>query len=295
MNFAAEILSYFERNHDFVELLLVPGSEVIQKDGKSFKRILNKRLTARDVKDTLISLRSNTQMKTILHEKEIFSFGMPHVGRIRVSYIMQRGSYVLTIIKVPYYIPEPKDVFSDPVEFINFAEKLGEETYGTYFVIGEHWLKNAIFNYSLLNIINKRFEKFIYILEHPMCYLIKHESSIIIQRDVDVDVKSFEEGIEDASILEPDLIFIGKNINESVIPFLNKIEFFRFNLLSFPIPSTSLLKKTLKDSLDSYIYKDFIHHIKGVIKVELQDDGKITYSMGKPLIEKDDIQDVIFQ
>ncbi len=295
MNFAAEILNYFEKNHELIELLLIPGSEIIQREGKQFRKLFNRKLTARDVKDTLISLRSNIHMKSLLQEKEIFSFGMPYVGRIRVSYIMQRGSYVLNIMKVPYYIPEPKELFRDPIGFIEFAEKLGKETQGIYFVIGEHWLKNAAFNYSLLNIINKRSEKFIYVLEHPMSYLIKHESSIIIQRDVDVDVRSFEEGIEDASILEPDLVFIGKNISESVLPFLNKIEFFRFNLLSFPIPSTSLLKKTLKDSLDPYVYKDFIQHIKGVIKVELEEDEKINYFVGKPLIDKEDIQDIIFQ
>jgi hypothetical protein len=65
-------------------------------------------------------------------------------------------------------------------------------------------------------------------------------------------------------------------------------------LLSFPIPSTSILIKTLKDSLDSYVYKDFIHHIKGVIKLDINEKDKIEYKMGKPLIHKDDIEEIIF-
>jgi len=101
---------------------------------------------------------------------------MPDIGRIRVSYFLQRGSYVVNIIKTPFVVPEAADIV---VSY--FYRKVSETKYGIFLIIGNRWLSNSMFAYSILKLINKNHKKIICTLENPISFLLRHGNSIVIQ------------------------------------------------------------------------------------------------------------------
>jgi len=131
------------------------------------------------------------------------------VGRFRVKYITQRGSYVVYILKTPYHIPPldrlcPSRKDSDKLEEIIRIHSSG-------FVIfqgKDHLLVNTLI-YSLLQKVCENYSKIIFILESPLTFLLRHGQSLVVQREVGVDVDTFEEGLRDAFYMNPNILFMG--------------------------------------------------------------------------------------
>ncbi|MDQ7082017.1 MAG: hypothetical protein Q9N34_02775 [Aquificota bacterium] len=106
MNLAPEILNYLGVRKEFTEVILAPKASPVERNDRIINRIMDVILSPEDIRDTLVSLRSHTTTSLgPLGREGFFSFGLPEVGRIRVSYLTQRGSYVVSIVKVPYEIP----------------------------------------------------------------------------------------------------------------------------------------------------------------------------------------------
>ncbi len=63
---------------------------------------------------------------------------------------------------------------------------------------------------TMLDFINTQCDKHIITLEDPIEYYHKHKKSIISQREVGLDVPSFEEGLRRALRQDPDVILVGE-------------------------------------------------------------------------------------
>jgi len=114
MNYLSHILTYLSDSQDTVELYLVPNAPIIERRDEKLIPISDKTLSAEDVRDTLLALKSYAPITVEPIGREgSFSFGIKDVGRIKVSYITQRGSFAINITKVPYRIPLLPDILSD--------------------------------------------------------------------------------------------------------------------------------------------------------------------------------------
>ena len=271
MSYTKEIINYLKQTHKFVNIFLVPGFEpVVREDNGEFKKIIDIKLTEKDTKEILLTLRNSASIPKTLAVKEIFSFGIPEVGRIRVSYFLQRGSYVLNIVKTPFIIPEPIDIFVDIGKFLDFYNKFSKDNFGIFLILGSRWLANSMFAYSLLKLINKNQKKIICTLENPISFLLRHGNSIIIQRDITVDTDSKEEAIKDMYFLDPDIVFYGSSSLSENLSELEYLDMHRINIISFPFSSYEVFEEKLKSSTSDYFLRTFKRHLRNIIIVQIE-------------------------
>ncbi len=210
MNYMPQIVSYLSANEDIAEIYLVPRAFIMERKGQELIRISDTILTPEDIRDTLVALRSHTPFALgPLGKEGMFSFGLQKVGRFRVKYITQRGSYVVHILKTPYNIP-PIDRLCPNKRHV---EKLDEvvRLYSSGFFIfqGKNHLLVSSLIYSLIQHVCENYNKVIFILEYPLTFLLRHGQSLVVQREVGVDVDTFEEGLKDAFYMNPNILFVG--------------------------------------------------------------------------------------
>lgn len=280
MNIAPEILNYLAERREFTEVILAPKASPVERRDRTINKIMDVILSPEDIRDTLVSLRSHTPTSLgPLGREGFFSFGLPEVGRIRVTYLTQRGSYVVSIVKVPYNIPPLNELVSNREDLEDLFSVL-RNTNGILAIIGKSYVIHNLFSYSLLKEICDRESGLIYVLERPITYLIKHSNSIVVQREVGVDVDSFDEGIEEALFFHPEIIYISDIVIKDAFQSVRKL---------FDIPILTILSVTassveaLKRSFEVFLReesKEVIKLISGVIELKLDERGeKIRFSI----------------
>ncbi|ADC88981.1 Tfp pilus assembly protein pilus retraction ATPase PilT-like protein [Thermocrinis albus DSM 14484] len=209
MNYAPEILSYMSSSKDITEVLLVPKAPPTERREGKLIKFMDVVLSADDVRDTLVALRTHAPtLMGPLGREGSFSFGMHGVGRFRVSYITQRGSYVVSIIKTPMEIPRLYTLCEDEGIIPRLEELLRLSHQRLYVIKGRDPIRTSTFVYSLLQHIVNTMSKVIFVLEKNLTFLLKHGSSLVVQREVGLDVESFEEGLLDAMRINPDILYI---------------------------------------------------------------------------------------
>ena len=279
MNIAPEILNYLAERREFTEVILAPKASPVERRDKRINKIMDVILSPEDIRDTLISLRSHTTtFLGPLGREGLFSFGLPEVGRIRVTYLTQRGSYVVSIVKVPYSIPLLEAVVSNREDLSNLYREI-RNTSGILAIIGRSYVIHNLFSYSLLKEICERESGLVYVLERPITYLIKHSNSIVIQREVGVDVDTFDEGIEEALFLHPEIIYISDIVIKDALRSVRKL---------FDIPILTILSVTassveaLRRSFEVFLREDsreVLKLISKVIELKLDEKDKIRFEI----------------
>ncbi len=281
MNIAPEILNFLAERREFTEIILAPKASPVERRDRSINRVMDVILSAEDIRETLLSLRSHTPDSLgPLGKEGFFSFGIPNVGRIRVTYLTQRGSYVVNITKVPYDIPPLEEIVSDRGEVKKLLSTLSK-TEGIVVILGKTFVIHNLFAYSLLKELCDNQSGVVYILERPITYLIKHSSSIVIQREVGVDVPSFDQGVEEALLIHPEIIYMSDMLMKGAFGAVRKL---------FDIPILTILSatasnfETLKRSFDVFLEdeaKDVMSLISTVIELSLTEKDKIDFSVRK--------------
>jgi len=274
MNIAPEVLNYLAKRREFTEIILAPKASPVERRDRIVSRIMDVILSPEDIKDTLLSLRSHTHTALgPLGKEGFFSFGLPEVGRVRVTYLTQRGSYVVSIVKVPYEIP-PLVELSVSKEEVQKLLEVVRSTNGILAIIGRSYVITNIFSYSLLREICEKESGLIYILERPITYLMKHSNSIVIQREVGVDVDSFDEGIEEALFFHPEVIYISDVTMKDAFRSVRKLfDIPILTILSVPASSVEALRRSFEIFLKDEA-KEVMKLISGVVELQLDDKGE---------------------
>ncbi|MCD6087805.1 MAG: Flp pilus assembly complex ATPase component TadA [Candidatus Hydrothermae bacterium] len=191
------------------EAILVPGAPPTLRRGKEFIPISAEKLTPDDVRQVLINLRARSvRINSPLEEAGHFSFGVSGVGRFRVSYVTQRGSYAVFLHVVEEKTPSLWDLVPDD-DVRSVLQEVQNLQNGLIFITGPYTICNTdLAGALLLEILTNR-AAVIYTLEQPQAYSLRHNRSIVVQREVGSDVPDFAEGIADALRIAADVIYIG--------------------------------------------------------------------------------------
>jgi len=210
MNQTAAILDYLAKCETPCVVLLAPNAPPVRRTERGVEVALNAVLDAASVADTLDGLAAKTDKgKLDFDENGTFCFGVPDVGRIRVSYATQRGSRIVSVANIPFRVPRLDDVCDDSSAANRLVKIVSSGQMGMLAVTGPSLLSNSMLVYALLQEVNQTKRSIIYILERRLTYLMAHADSIVIQSELGRDVKSLQEGLESASLFDPDTIFAG--------------------------------------------------------------------------------------
>jgi twitching motility protein PilT len=127
------------------------------------------------------------------------------VGRFRVNLFLQRGSIGTVMRAIPHEIP-PFDTLGLPPVIPSLAELRR----GLVLVTGPTGSGKSTTLASLINIINQTKPVHIVTIEDPIEFLHTHNRSIVNQREVGSDTKSFAEALRHVLRQDPDVILIGE-------------------------------------------------------------------------------------
>ena len=190
---------------------LVP---VIRKHGK-LRPLQNglPQLSNQDIEEMAFSIMDEEQKKIFIENKEIdLGYGLSGVGRFRVNVFRQRGSTRMVIRNIPFHIPTIEDLNLPMV-----VEGIAGFERGLILVTGITGSGKSSTLASMIDHINSNKNKHILTIEDPIEFLIRDRKSIISQRELGVDTRSFSTALRAALRQDPDVILIGEMRDKETI------------------------------------------------------------------------------
>ncbi|HZV55251.1 MAG TPA: PilT/PilU family type 4a pilus ATPase [Rhodocyclaceae bacterium] len=133
------------------------------------------------------------------------SFGIADVGNFRVNMFWQRGSIGIVVRFITSQIPR-----IDELSLPTVLSDLIMEKRGLVLVVGATGSGKSTTIAAMLDHRNANHSGHILTVEDPIEFLFKHKKSIINQREVGLDTKSWEGALKNAMRQAPDCILIGE-------------------------------------------------------------------------------------
>jgi len=134
-----------------------------------------------------------------------FGFGFGTAARFRVSVLKQKGAYGVVLRQIPTNLMTLEAIGLPPqIKELLFKPR------GLVLVTGPTGSGKTTTLASMVNVINMERDCHIITVEDPVEYYHSHKKSIIIQREIGVDVPSFEEALRRALRQDPDVILVGE-------------------------------------------------------------------------------------
>lgn len=199
--------SYFEfamQNSASDVHLVSEDKPFIRKHGQ-LQAIEETVLPAKELEVSIFELLSKDQQEILKTELEL-DFGLEiSGGRFRVNVHYQQGNIGLAARLIPYEIPTPEAL--DLPQSITDLSKLYD---GLVLITGPTGSGKSTTLAALINEINKTRNAHIITIEDPIEFIFKNDKSLIEQREVGVDTKSFHEALKRALRQDPNVILVGE-------------------------------------------------------------------------------------
>ncbi len=135
-----------------------------------------------------------------------FAYLLPGVGRFRVNGFMQRTLPGLVFRLVSANPPTLAELNQKPELF----EKLCGLPDGIVLLCGPTGSGKSSTLAAMLNHINRTMSKHVVTLEDPIEYTYTDDRSLINQREIGIDIHSFDDGLRAVLRQDPDVILIGE-------------------------------------------------------------------------------------
>src|SRR6266478_2460439 len=162
-----------------------------------------------DAEDTVALMKSITPERIQQEYEEQgsgdFGFAYGEEARFRVAIFKQKGHCSLVLRKIPNKI-----LTFEQIGLPKMAEQICRRPRGIFLVTGPTGSGKTTTLATMINYINENFERHIITMEDPIEYYHKHKKSIVVQREIGVDVPSFSESLRRALRQDPDVMLVGE-------------------------------------------------------------------------------------
>jgi twitching motility protein PilU len=188
------------------DLFFAPYSPAkIKIDGKIMP--VNKlEMTPKMVKQAAIELMNEGQLETFTRELEIdFAISEPGLGRFRVNVFHQRSNVAMVLRYITSELPT--------LEELGMPEQLKELIMlrrGLILMVGASGCGKSTTLAAMINHRNEKTSSHIITIEDPIEFLHPNKQSIVNQREVGLDTKSYNRALKSAMRAAPDVIQIGE-------------------------------------------------------------------------------------
>ena len=163
-------------------------------------------LSPETVRQTALALMTPEQREWFLREWEIdFAISEPGLGRFRVNVFMQRGSPALVMRYITADMPK-LDVLGLP----EVMRDLIMMKRGLVMMVGATGSGKSTSIAAMINYRNENSSDHIVTIEDPIEFLHTNKRSIVNQREVGLDTKSYARALRGVMRAAPDVILIGE-------------------------------------------------------------------------------------
>lgn len=189
------------------DLILAAGAPPVFRINKKIIQSKMEKLTPDKSEELIFSILSKGQQEKLIAGREInFSHAVSGLARFRANVFYQRGSVSGVFRRVPFQAPSLESL-NLPVSPI---ENLLNLPNGLIIVSGTVGSGKSTTLAAMIEIINNRKSSHIITVEDPIEYLFKHKKSIIEQREVFSDTRSFPHALHNVLRQNPDVVLIGE-------------------------------------------------------------------------------------
>lgn len=188
------------------DIHMLPDSPLMFRVNGKMTAVEGGNVQAADMKKIVKELLETGQIEELEQEGEVdTAVSVGDFSRIRVNIYKQQGTYGVALRILSSTIPKPEEL-NLPKSIL----ELTKENKGLVLITGEAGNGKTTTMASLLDYIAKRDTKHIITIENPIEYLIPSGSSLVSQREIGSDTKSYAKAVKAALRQDPDVIFIGE-------------------------------------------------------------------------------------
>lgn len=163
-------------------------------------------LKPQHIQSMVYDIISDEQIQRFENDLELdFAYSVQHLARFRINAYRDRGNVAAALRVIPSKIPMPEDL-NLPKAIIDLANR----PRGLFLVTGPTGSGKSTTLAAILNYINENHEGHILTIEDPVEFVHHHKKSVVNQREVGTDTKSFANALRAALREDPDVILVGE-------------------------------------------------------------------------------------
>ncbi|MEM1173794.1 MAG: PilT/PilU family type 4a pilus ATPase [Pseudomonadota bacterium] len=163
-------------------------------------------MTPKMVKQAAIELMDEEQLETFMRELEIdFAISEQGLGRFRVNVFHQRGNVAMVLRYITSELPTLDQLGMPPqIKDLTLLRR------GLILMVGSTGAGKSTTLAAMINYRNEKTSSHIITVEDPIEFLHPNLESIVNQREVGLDTKSYARALKSAVRAAPDVILIGE-------------------------------------------------------------------------------------
>ncbi|KRW82594.1 PilT/PilU family type 4a pilus ATPase [Marinobacter sp. P4B1] len=192
--------------HDGSDLYLSTGAPPCAKFHGTLKPIDRTPLAPGEIKDIAWSIMDEEQRAEFDQELEMnLAYSIPKVGRFRINIFRQRNEISIVARNIVTEIPNADALGLPPIlKDVVMAKR------GLVLFVGATGSGKSTSLAALIDHRNSNSAGHIITIEDPVEYIHRHKKSIVNQREVGVDTRSFQKALKNTLRQAPDVILIGE-------------------------------------------------------------------------------------
>ncbi len=165
-----------------------------------------KRLDRNDTESMAQGLLSPDQVEKFKQNQDVdLAYSIDGLGRFRVNVFQQRGTVGMVLRVIPTRIKNVDELGLPPV-----LKRIASEERGLVLVTGTTGSGKSTTLAAMIDYINATRQAHVITIEDPIEYLHRDNRSLVNQREISVDARSFAYALRAALRQDPDVILVGE-------------------------------------------------------------------------------------
>ncbi len=259
-----ELKSYFKEaiKQEASDLHLVGGELPMLRIEGELKELDEKPLSNKELESGVSEILTKEQQAKYAEEKELdFSYQLDET-RFRVNLHQQSENIGLSARVIPTEIPTPEDLRFEPA-LLDMTKLLD----GLVLVTGPTGSGKTTTIASMIEEINKTRKSHIITIEDPIEFIYKDKKSLIEQREIGVDTKSFANALKHVLRQDPNVILVGEMRDpETIATVLTAAETGHLVFSTLHTPSAAEAVERIVDVFEGSKQKQILIQLSSVLR-----------------------------